>query len=219
MAQDTMKSPSHVVLPFKSHHLDWLGSPEVFMNPSETMEWIDSVSPFLQDWYDHCLALPEAAEHIKATRSGVDSFVRGIMEGCDISHFVARKQGQLACCPSYDLLHSKAIGSSDFALYTVVTACLIARYGIRCGAFKSCMDESGWHLAAVMLLVSVIDDLESGDYFATLFKRNSSDNAVTQLERELNGLTMDACSAPATAESDAQIEAMQHKISTMKLKN
>ena len=74
-------------------------------------------------------------------------------------------------------------------------------------------------MAAVMLLLTVIEDLESGDYFATLFKKNSSNNAVAQLERELKALTMEACSASATAESDAQIEAMQAKISAMKLSN
>lgn len=84
---------------------------------------------------------------------------------------------------------------------------------------KTCEDESRMHLAAVMLLVTVIADLQRGDYFATLFKRNAqavmnADSAVTTLGEKLRDLAMETDSVNM---SDAQMEAVQLGVSSMRL--
>lgn len=187
------------------------------MNATEIMEWIKSATPFMQTWYDRCLVQPGAERHLNAIRAGLDSFVKEMMQDCNDAHDIARMDGHLDICPSHHLFRAKSGAFSEFKGYIAATACFIATFGKRRGAFESCEDEGQLHLAAVMLLVSVIVDLKDGDYFATLFKKTTSDDAISELERELHELRMDACNAPTTTEKDAEIEAIEQKISAMKL--
>lgn len=217
MELDTLGPSQRLVLPFDARYLSWVGGPGTFMNATEIKEWIDSVSPFLQTWYNQCLVQPSAEHYLKKTRASVDAFVRQFTGDCHDAHSIARMEGHLVSCPSHHLMRAKTADPSDFESHTAVTACLIARYGIRHGAFKYCEDDGGLHLAAVMLLVSVIVDLEGGDYFKTLFKKGAGEARISELERKLHEMTMDASKVPTTTEKDAEIEAMQHRISAMKL--
>lgn len=67
--------------------------------------------------------------------------------------------------------------------------------GIREGPFAECKEELRWHFAAVLLLATILGDLEEeeeddggGGYFATLFGKTQ----IAALERRLEGLAVEA---------------------------
>jgi hypothetical protein len=232
MEVDHLKPRPLLVLPFDSRHLASVGGSQFFGNPAEVMDWIDSVFLYLQEWHDNCLVLPENEQHMKTARVSVYAFVKEIMEETDQQHYNARIKNQFVFCPAHEFLLAKTSGLLDFKGYTAATACLVARYSIRGGDFWMCEDECGWHLAALMLLVSVIFDLESGNHFATLFKRNAKakvdsiaaevamtcaggDPDVATLQQNFHGLSMEAGNVSNTG--DAQVQALQHRISFMKV--
>lgn len=237
MRPQALQSPSEcswLSLPFDARYLRWVAHPDVFMNAAEIMDWIDSVSSFLQEWHDQCLSKPENATHLKAITQDVHAFLSETLVQTDRHHYNARVQNKLVFCPAHELLLAKTSGLLDFKLYTAVTACQVARYGIRGGPFKSCEDECGWHLAAVMLLATIIADLQSGDHFATMFKKNaqamvdatapktdmadmSGDRDVATLQTRLHGLSMEEGGVMKTG--DAQVEAVQRGISAIRLEH
>ena len=219
-------------LDFNTRHLTWLGSSKTFMNLAEIAEWIESVSSFLQDWHDHCLSLPENQHHLKKVRDNIDAFIKDMAQAEQEQHLLAKQDNKLVSCPSHNLLLAKSSGSLDFRHYSAATTCLIARYGIRGGRFQDCQDEGGWHLAAVMLLVTIIVDLEEGDHFATQFKKNAqlmadvrardsvmteanADSAVAMLSQQLHELSMHANEGRTPC--DAEIEAMRLGMSSIQL--
>jgi hypothetical protein len=232
MQSDHLGPRPVLVLPFDSRYLASVGGSQFFGEPAEVMDWIDSVSSFLQEWHDNCLVFPENEQHMKTALVNVYAFVKEVMEETDQQHYNARVNSKLVFCPSREFLLAKTSGLLDFKGYTAATACLVARYGVRGGDFKLCEDECGWHLAAVMLLVSVIADLESGNHFATFFKRNAQakvdsvaaevattcangDPDVATLEQNFHGLSMEAGDLSNTG--DAQVQALQHGISSMNI--
>jgi hypothetical protein len=155
-------------LTFNLRHLTRLGGSETFMNVTEIAERIESVSSYLQDWHDHVLSKPEIQHHLKKVRDNIDAFIKDMVQANHEQHMLAKQDNKLVSCPSHNLLLAKSSGSLDFRNYSAATSCLIARYGIRGGPFRDCQDEGGWHLAAAMLLVSLIVDLENGHHFAWL---------------------------------------------------
>lgn len=217
MELDTLEPSSQLVLPFDSRYLSWFGRSATFMNATEIMEWVKSATPYMQTWYDRCLVQPGAEHHLNTIRAGLDTFVKEMMQDCNEAHDAARMDGHQDICPSHHLFRVKPGAFSEFKGYIAATACFIATFGKRHGAFKSCEDEGQLHLAAVMLLISVIVDLKEGEYFATLFKKTTIDDPLSELERKLHELKMDTCNAPTTTEKDAEIEAIQQKIEDMKL--
>jgi len=231
MSLNHLRPESRFLLGFDSRYLRWVGHPEVFMDAAEIKDWIESVYPFLQDWYDGCLSHPENQHHLQKVRDDVDAFVKDMNEATCEQDMLAKQDNKLVLCPSHDLLLAKSSSSLHFRHYSAATACLIARYGIRGGAFRDCKDEGGWHLAAVMLLVSIIVDLGDGDHWASRFKANAKaaadakarenvtansddDGAVAILAQRLHELSMQANGG--LRPNDDQIEAMRLRISAMK---
>lgn len=134
----------------------------------------------------------------------------------------------------------KSRDSLDFRQDTAVTACFIARYAVRGKAYREGEDENEWHCAAIILLTTLIMDLENGDYFANLFRgsvsaldskgieieHDGSDVSATavSLARELQDLSINAgslqlsnCRAAVSDSNDGEFEEMQAMISTVKL--
>ena len=215
-------------LGFNSRYLSSLGCPKVFTNAEEITEWIDSVSSFLQDWYNNCLLRPENQHHLQTVRDDVDAFIKDMHAATHEQHDLARQDNKIVYCPSNNLLLAKSSGSLGFRHYTAATVCLIARYGIRGGKFATREDERGWHLPATMLLVCIIVDLKDGVHFASQFKKNAQanadakarqntlvDSAVATLARQLHALTMQ--SDNGLRPEDEQIEAMSLGLSSIKL--
>jgi hypothetical protein len=214
---------------FNTRHLTWLGSSETFMNFTEIAEWIESVFPFLQDRYDHSLSQPENQHHLKKVRENIDAFIKDMAQAEHEQHMLAKQDNKIVSCPSHNLLLAKSPGSLDFRHYSAATTCLIARYGIRGGPIQDCQDEGGWHLAAVILLVTVVVDLEHGYHFAARFKKNANDkqacdsarvvanadSAVAILSQQLHELSMQANKGRTPC--DAEIEAMRLGMSSMQL--
>ena len=238
-AQNYIMSTNHYVRPRTHPHdllglngkyLFNLGSPKVFMDSDEVMEYINSVSSFLQDWYDHCLSKPENQHHLQRVRNNVDAFIKDMHLATEEQHMLARKGQKIVYCPSHDLFRAKDSGSLGFRHYSAATVCLIARYGIRGGGFANNNDEGAWHLAAIMVLVTVILDLKNGDYFASQFKKNAqavadaqarksalsqADSAVATLAQQLHALTMQ--SDNGFRPEDELVEAMRLGLSSINL--
>jgi hypothetical protein len=196
------------------------------MSHEEIMGWINSVSSFLQDWYDHCLSKPENQHHMQKVLDYTDAFIKDMHEATQEQHMIAKQANKLVICPSHDLLLARSSGSLGFRHYTAATVCLIARYGIRGGPFANRDDEGAWHLAATMLLLSVIVDLKHGEHFAPLFKKNAqamadekarkkADSAVAALAQQLHELTMQ--SEYGFKPEDEQMEAMRLGLSSINL--
>lgn len=190
------------------------------------MQWINSVSSFLQDWHDDCLSKPENQHHLQKVLNNIDAFIKDMHEATQEQHKIAREDNKIVYCPSHNLLLAKGSGSLGFRHYTAATVCLIARYGIRGGAFANRDDEGAWHLAATMLLVSVIVDLEHGGHFGPQFKKNAqvkaeahkkaqADIAVAALAQQLHGLTMQ--SNNGFRPEDEQMEALRLGLSSIEL--
>lgn len=110
----------HLSLPFDPRYFSFVCSLSSFMTVTEIMDWIDSVSPFLQDWYDQCLTKPENEHHIKGVMKGVkdnlNDAVREIMVETDQQHYNARLAGKLVFCPSHELLQARACLTSNCIL-------------------------------------------------------------------------------------------------------
>jgi hypothetical protein len=140
MEVDHLKARPLLVLPFDFQSLASVGGPQSFGDSAEIMDWIDSVSSFLQEWHDNCLVLPENEQHMKKARGNVYAFVKEIMDETDQQHYNARIQNRLVFCPSREFLLAKTSGLLDFKGYTAATACLVARYDIRGGDFQMCKD-------------------------------------------------------------------------------
>ena len=224
------RTPSSCQLGFNANPVFWLGGADTFMSPEEINDWIHSVSSFLQDWHDHCLSKPEHQHHLRKVRDNVDAFIKDMHEATQEQHQLARQDNKLVYCPSHNLLCAKSSGALGFRHYTAATVCLIARYGIRGGKFATRDDEGAWHLAATMLLVTVILDLGIGDHFASQFKKNAqtiadaqarksalaeADSAVATLAHQLHELTMQ--SGNGFRPEDEQMEAMRLGLSSIKL--
>ena len=220
------RSPSSCQLGFNANYLFWLGRADVFMSPEEIVDWINSVSSYLQDWHDDVLSKPENKHHLQKVRNNVDAFVKDMHDATQEQHKLARQDGKLVYCPSHNLLSAKSSGALGFRHYTAATVCLIARYGIRGGPFANREDEGAWHLAATMLLVAVIIDLEDGDHFAPQFKKNAqamakaresalADKAVATLAQQLHALTMQ--SDNGFRPEDELVEAMRLGLSSINL--
>ena len=223
----TRSDPKHA-LGFNARYIYSLAAPESFMNDEQIAHWIDSVSSFLQDWYDHCLSKPENQHHLQTVRDNVDALIKDMHAATHEQHDLARQDNKIVYCPSNNLLLAKSSGSLGFRHYTAATVCLIARYGIRGGKFATREDERGWHLPATMLLVCIIVDLKDGVHFASQFKKNAQanadakarqntlvDSAVATLARQLHALTMQ--SDNGFRPEDEQIEAMSLGLSSIKL--
>lgn len=177
---------------------------------------------------NHCLSKPENAHYLKAVRDDVYAFVHDMDKATVEQHRIAKKVDKHVVCQSNDLLHAKHAGLLGFGRYTAAIICLIARYGIRGGKFSECQEVSGWHLAATMLLVSVIVDLEHGYHFAPLFKKNAKTMADEQarksaeansdfmaLAQQLHELTMQ--SDQGFKPEDEQMEALRLGLSSIEL--
>jgi hypothetical protein len=111
MEVDHLKPRPLLVLPFDSRHLASVGGSQFFGNPAEVMDWIDSVSLYLQEWHDNCLVLPENEQHMKTARVSVYAFVKEIMEETDQQHYNARIKNQFVFCPALHCCHCM-LGSS-----------------------------------------------------------------------------------------------------------
>lgn len=56
---NNLRPSQPLILPFDDRFLRYAGHASIFMNPSQTVAWIDSVSsPYLQAWYESCLSRP-----------------------------------------------------------------------------------------------------------------------------------------------------------------
>jgi hypothetical protein len=218
-------TPPRHLLGFKFSHIYELGL-DHFMSPDDIKEWIDSVSPFLQDWYDQILSKPENQHHLQRVRNNFDAFIKDMHQATEEQHFLAKGDNKLVYCPSHNLLLAKTSGSLGFRHHTAATVCLIARYGIRGGEFAKRDDEGAWHLAATTMLLDVIFDLENGDYFASQFKKNAqakadakardlADSAVATLAQQLHELTMQ--SDNGFKPEDEAMEAMRLGLSSINL--
>lgn len=179
------------VLSFDARFLRYAGHSSVFMNSSQILNWIDSVSTrYLQDWYEACLTLPQNVHLIKQATSNIGMFINATMDECSSQHHRAALDGKIVRCPCAAVLQAKMSRSLRFEEYTTVTACLVARHGIREGPFAEC-EELGWHFTAVLPLATILVNLEEesgGGYFATLFSKAQ----VAALERRLEGLAVEA---------------------------
>lgn len=204
--------PSQPLLPpFDDRFLRYAGQASIFMNPSQILAWIDSVSsPYLQDWYESCLSLPRNTPlTIKAT-SNIGMFINATMDECSAQHERAASNGKVVTCPSAAVMWAKICGELGFGAYTAMTACLVARYGIDEGPFAECKDEVGWHFAAALLLATILVDLEvecDGGYFATLFGQAQ----IAALERRLEGLAVEATNCK-DEDSSADIALLEDKL-------
>jgi hypothetical protein len=219
------RTPTSHLLGFNAHYIYDLGGRE-FMDGDEITDWIDSVSSYLQDWYDHCLSKPENQHHLQRVINNIEAFITDMHHATDEQHRIAIQANKVVTCPSNQLLHAKHAGLLGFRHYSAATVCLIARYGTRYGQFAECHDEGGWHLAATMLLITVIVDLKDGDYFASQFKKNAqakaqaskkakADSAVAALAQQLHELTMQ--SGNGFKPEDEQMEAMRLGLSSINL--
>ncbi|GAB7327185.1 hypothetical protein MBLNU13_g11090t1 [Cladosporium sp. NU13] len=220
------RTPSSCQLGFNANYLFWLGYADTFMGPEEIVDWINSVSSYLQDWYDHVLSKPKNKLHLQKIRCNVDAFVKDMHEATQEQHALARQDGKLVYCPSQNLLSAKSSGALGFRHDTAATVCLIAHYGIRGGPFANRDDEGAWHLAANMLLVAIIIDLEDGDHSAPQFKKNGqvmadarqsalADGAVATLAQQLHERTMQ--SDNGFRPEDELVEAMRLGLSSISL--
>lgn len=139
------------------------------------------------------------------------------MGECSAQHERAASEGKVVTCPSAAVLQAKLSGELGFGAYTAVTACLVARYGIREGPFAECKDEVGWHFAAVLLLATILVNLEEdgggggGGYFATMFGKAQ----IAALEQRLEGLSMEAMSCKdvdGDGDASAHIALLEDKL-------
>jgi hypothetical protein len=110
--------------------------------------------------------------------------------GTDITVAVPAKDYRCSC---KGLSLSNSLGSLDFKQYTAATACLIARYSVIDTIQEN---EHYWRFPTVLLLLTVIEDLEKGYYF----KKNLG-NAVSASENSEGDMEVDASDANAAAES------------------
>lgn len=115
-------------LPFNGRSLATLGGPFDCMNHLEIMEWIKSVRPFLNGWYNDCL---KAAKNKQARRIAAEDymqFAEDILEACRSQHQPARLDaGDLTNiqCPSRKYRKAMADKELDLAQHTAVVACNI----------------------------------------------------------------------------------------------
>jgi hypothetical protein len=128
------------------------------------------------------------------------------------SHHDSRAwNGHLTRCSCNERLLSKSLGSLDFVQHTTATACLIARHSAR-NVEES---EDDWHSPAVFLLITLIMDLENGNYFANLFG-----SAVSAFENSEGAMEVDTSDANAAAESLAHgMQDLSVAADTMRMPN
>jgi hypothetical protein len=189
-------------LPFDTLWLSHLILTDLFADGAEIARWIDSVQPFLKQWYDDCLSNPDNALLLTMARARSTDFTKDIMSRILSVHDGAAWNARFIRCHCNDLFLSESRRSLDFRQYTTVVACLVARHGDRCNAYRESEEE--WQYPAVLLLMSVINDLENGYYFANLF--GSGISALENGEGVMceGGTEYDASNANTTAESLAR---------------
>jgi hypothetical protein len=155
--------------------------------------WLDSVAqPFLKQWYDDCLSHPDNALLLSMARTHHTDFRADIMSELNSHHDSRAWNGHLTRCSCNERLLSKSLGSLDFIQHTTATACLIARHSAR-NVEES---EDDWHFPAVFLLITLITDLENGNYFA-----NPLGSAVSAFDNTEGAMEVDTSDANAAAES------------------
>ena len=160
---------------------------------SPLTRWFDSVAqPFLEQWYDDCLSHPDNALPLSMARTHHTDFRADILSELNSHHGSRAWNGHLTRCSCNERLLSKSLGSLDFVQHTTATACLIARHSAR-NVEES---EDDWHSPAVFLLITLIMDLENGNYFANLFG-----SAVSAFENSEGAMEVDTSDANAAAES------------------
>ena len=220
------RTPSSCQLGFNANYLFWLGCADTFMSPEQIVDWINSVSSYLQDWYDDVLPKTGYEHHLQKVRNNVDAFVKEMQDATQEQYKLPRQDGKLVYCPSQNLLFARSSGVLGFKHYTAATVCLIARYGTRGGPFANREDEGAWHLAATVLLVALTIDLEDGDHFTPQFKKNAqamadarksaaADSAVATFAQQLHALTMQ--SDNGFRPGDELVEAMRLGLSSISL--
>jgi len=184
-------------LPFDTLLLSHLILADLSADGAGIAQWIDSVQPFLKQWYDDCLSKSDNALLLSMARAYHTDFAKKIMSEILSLHDGAAWNARFVRCPCNDLFLPESRSSLDFSQYTAVVACLVARHGARSNAYRE--SEEAWQYPAVLLLRTVINDLENGYYFANLFG-----SAVTTLENSEGGMEHDASGANTTAESLAR---------------
>jgi hypothetical protein len=184
-------------LPFDTKWLSHLILTDVFADGAEIARWIDSVQPFLKQWYDGCLSKPNNALLLGMARARSTDFTKEIMSEILSLHDGAAWNARFVRCPYNDLLLSGSCNSLGFREYTTVVACLVARHGTRGNAYRESEEE--WQYPAVLLLMTVINDIENGYYFAHLFG-----SGVSGAEDSEGGMEHDDSGANTTAESLAR---------------
>lgn len=133
MAFDSLRlrTPSSCELGFNANYLFWLGCADVFMSPEEIVDWINSVSSYLQDWYDDVLSKPENKLHLEKVRTNVDAFVKDMHDATQEQHKLARQDGKLVYCPSHNLLSAKSSGLRRSRLQTLHGCCCVLDRSLR----------------------------------------------------------------------------------------
>jgi hypothetical protein len=181
-------------LPFDTHRVCILIYTDMFVNSAEITRWIDSVTqPFLKPWYDDCLLHPDNALLLNMARALHSDFSKDIMSEIMNHHDSEAWSGHSSRCSCHELSMSKSLGSLDFEQYTTATACLIARYSVRGNIRES---EDDWHYPAVLLLLTVIEDLEECHY-----SNNLLGGAVSASENSEGDMEVDTSDANANTES------------------
>jgi hypothetical protein len=186
-------------LPFNAQWLSFLIDSKLLVNSAEITQWIESVAqPFLKQWYDDWLVHPDNAPPLSMARAANSDFSKDTKSEIYDHYDSAAWDGHSSRCSCNELSLRKSLGSLDFKQYTTATACLIARYS-DLGTIQE--NEYYWHYPAVLLLRTVIEDLEEGYYFKNLLGNavSASDNSESEMEVD-------------TSDANAATESLAHRM-------
>lgn len=173
-SRKTRSMTGKLPLGFDNMYLSNMGTPDAFMNNNQIRSWVESVyDPHLKEWYQKCLSAPEKQPDLEAAQKHPLALAKAILKEVtdqhDSSKLLQPLLGEADECPTAFHMDLSQRNSLTFVQHAAMVTCFVVRDGQRGGQFAACTDEHDLHRAAVMLLISVIMDLEKkSGYFSRL---------------------------------------------------
>ena len=197
-------------LGFDNLYLSKCGGPSSFMNNDQIRRWLKSVfTPHIENWYHECLSAPANQSRLKTAQGAPRDFAKAVVKEALNQHSSAESQGYLLekenVCPTAYHLEKKQDNSLTFIEHSTMVACLVVRDGQRDGSFGGYANRRMLHLAAAMLLTSVIMDIRNDlGYFLRLLL-DVEEIAITFREEE-QALMAQKVSEKAAQSVESQVE-------------
>jgi len=166
IARETRSMSGMLPLPFDNLYLREMGDRGSFMTNDQIMDWIKSVfNPHIKNWYHECLSAPENQPRVEAAQDAPYAFAKAVLQEAMDQHsssgLLGSLLGETDACPTASHSQKEGTDNLTFIQHSAMVACLVVRDGQLSHPFSTNACRRKRHLAAAMLLTSVIMDIKT----------------------------------------------------------